>query len=363
MKRLILAATVISASLLPFTCSANADSLGINKDCDNHPVSQYGMDTITAFSQYKTESKKFKDALTAFCNKGKTMGDMGFEAANAHSLAEARKWTDSSLPGGNEEQKKFSAAMGSLLYYAMLNGFSGFDYPRPPEQKEKPVSSFNPNEICDDISSKAAKYSTSNLPPQVQISLAEWNQIKGEFQMVCFAGIMAGNNRQSVDSKILAGMNDIGKEVYLSAYRSGSEYPKPRSKNNTEKSDATAREKAAAKKKADAAGKQSATNKTKQADDYKSKSVRLDSPDFQRFQSSLRNEFMRRIGDATRFSGKECSINVWMSQKGEVLSARKESGDEELCSVVLQASKGMRLSPMSNEVYGVFRNPSLNFKF
>jgi colicin import membrane protein len=69
----------------------------------------------------------------------------------------------------------------------------------------------------------------------VQISLAEWNQIKGEFQMVCFAGIMAGNNRQSVDSKILAGMNDIGKEVYLSAYRSGSEYPKPRSKNNTEK--------------------------------------------------------------------------------------------------------------------------------
>lgn len=32
---------------------------------------------------------------------------------------------------------------------------------------------------------------------------------------------------------------------------------------------------------------------------------------------------------------KECSINVWMSQKGEVLSARKESGDEELCSVVL----------------------------
>lgn len=136
MKRLILAATVISASLLPFTCSANADSLGINKDCDNHPVSQYGMDTITAFSQYKTESKKFKDALTAFCNKGRTMGDMGFEAANAHSLAEARKWTDSSLPGGNEEQKKFSAAMGSLLYYAMLNGFSGFDYPRPPEQKE-----------------------------------------------------------------------------------------------------------------------------------------------------------------------------------------------------------------------------------
>ncbi|EFB2443287.1 hypothetical protein FHO82_14310 [Escherichia coli] len=106
MKRLILAATVISASLLPFTCSANADSLGINKDCDNHPVSQYGMDTITAFSQYKTESKKIKDALTAFCNKGKTMGDMGFDAANAHSLAEARKWTDSSLPGGNEEQKK-----------------------------------------------------------------------------------------------------------------------------------------------------------------------------------------------------------------------------------------------------------------
>ena len=73
------------------------------------------------------------------------------------------------------------------------------------------------------------------ISPQVQISLAEWNQIKGEFQMVCFAGIMAGNNRQSVDSKILAGMNDIGKEVYLSAYRSGSEYPKLRSKTTQKK--------------------------------------------------------------------------------------------------------------------------------
>ncbi|MEX1415711.1 hypothetical protein [Enterobacter kobei] len=60
--------------------------------------------------------------------------------------------------------------------------------------------------------------------------------------------------------KILAGMNDIGKEVYLSAYRSGciSSF----SKNNTE-NDAAARKKEAAKEKAHAAAKQSATNKTK----------------------------------------------------------------------------------------------------
>jgi colicin import membrane protein len=43
------------------------------------------------------------------------MGDMGFEAANAHSLAEARKWTDSSLPGGNEEQKNFQQPWGACF--------------------------------------------------------------------------------------------------------------------------------------------------------------------------------------------------------------------------------------------------------
>lgn len=105
--------------------------------------------------------------------------------------------------------------------------------------------------------------------------------------MVCFAGIMAGNNRQSVDSKILAGMNDIGKEVYLSAYRSGSNTQSFAAKT-TQKNDAAARKKEAAKEKADAAGKQSATNKTKQADDYKSRSVRLDSPIFNAF--SLHSE-------------------------------------------------------------------------
>lgn len=224
MKRLF-AVAALSAVLLPFTCFAKADSLGINKDCDNHPVSQYGMNSVTTSSQYKAEPKKFKDALTASCNEGKTMGDMGFEAANAHSRAEAKKWTDANLPEGNEEQKKFSATMGNLLHYAMLNGFSGFDYPKPPEQKERPANSFNPNEICDAISSEAAEYSTSNLPPQVQISLAEWNQIKSEFQMVCFAGVIAGNSRQPVDARMMAGMNDIGRKVYSSAYNAGSQYP------------------------------------------------------------------------------------------------------------------------------------------
>ncbi|MGE0970508.1 hypothetical protein ACQFN5_12115 [Klebsiella sp. WOUb02] len=74
MKRLILAATVISASLLPFTCSANANSLDINKDSDNHPVSQYGMNSIVESGQYKAEPKKFMKAMTEFCNRGKTMG-------------------------------------------------------------------------------------------------------------------------------------------------------------------------------------------------------------------------------------------------------------------------------------------------
>ena len=173
MKRLILTAVVLScATLLPLSRQANADSLGINKDCANHPVSQYGMDSITKSSLYKAESKKITKAMTAFCNKGKTMGDMGFDAATKLSHVESKKWTDANLPGQNEEQIAFSDGVASLLHFAMLNGFSGFDYPKPPEQKEVPLAatSFNPNEICDSMSAKAAEYSTSRLPPQVQIS-------------------------------------------------------------------------------------------------------------------------------------------------------------------------------------------------
>ncbi|WP_147365256.1 hypothetical protein [Buttiauxella izardii] len=83
---LVTVTTAISLTLLPFACSANADSLGINKDCDNHPASQYGIDSIVAFGEYKADPKKFMDAMAAFCNKGKTMGDMGFDAADEHSL-------------------------------------------------------------------------------------------------------------------------------------------------------------------------------------------------------------------------------------------------------------------------------------
>ena len=40
--------------------------------------------------------------MTAFCNNGKTMGDMGFEAAMDLSLTESKKWADSNLSNQSE---------------------------------------------------------------------------------------------------------------------------------------------------------------------------------------------------------------------------------------------------------------------
>ncbi|WP_152562847.1 MULTISPECIES: hypothetical protein [unclassified Serratia (in: enterobacteria)] len=227
MKQLILAvAAAISVTLLPFTCSANADSMGINKDC-NHPVSQYGIDSITAFAQYKAEPKKFMEAMTEFCNRGKTMGDMGFDAVANLSLTESRKWTDSNLQSQSKEQSEFSSSFAHLLNSAMLNGYTGFDYPKPPEQNKAPLpDSFKPYEMCDVITSKAAEYATSQLPPQVQITLSEWKKIKSEFEMVCLIGMASGNGRKPVDHELMSGLNDIAKDVYSQAYKIGSKYPK-----------------------------------------------------------------------------------------------------------------------------------------
>ncbi|EPK7358582.1 cell envelope integrity protein TolA [Kluyvera intermedia] len=362
MKRLILTAVALScAALLPLSCQANADSLGINKDCDNHPVSQYGMDSITASGQYKAEPQKFMKAMTEFCNRGKTMGDMGFDAAYSLSLAESKKWTDANLRGQNEEQKKFTSNIASLLSFAMLNGFSGFDYPEPPEQKDAlPTDSFKPFEICDAISSNAAERSTSQLPPQVQISLAEWNQIKKEFASVCFVGIMAGNSRKPADNRMLAGLNDIARSVYSQAYDTGSRYPALPTSNQAiiEKKEAA---KAATDRTEQFRQKKNKSNQEIEQNQNDREKQREINHESQQVINSLRNAVMRRINYAGDYSGKRCSVKIWLSQKGVVLSAKDESGDAELCSAALQATKGVEINPMSDDVYKIFRNVTLEF--
>lgn len=225
MNRLLAAsAAVILAGLplLSFTCFANSESIGINKDCTNSPVSQYGMDSITSFRQFKSEPQKFTEALTAFCNKGKTLGDMGFKEANAQTYADAEKWIKSNLPTNTDEQNDFASNFGNLLHSAMMNGFTGLSYPKPPEQhsdsQDNPVTA---NEYCNSLSLKAAEYSVSQLPPQVKISMQEWHQVKGEFEMVCLAGLANGNSHNPVDSKLTAGLNEVAKEVYIQAYNAG----------------------------------------------------------------------------------------------------------------------------------------------
>lgn len=356
MKRfLVFIAATTSLMLLTPACWAKADSLGINKDCESHPVSDYGMTSITAFSQYQAESKKITDAMTSFCNKGKSMGDMGFGAASDQSETESRQWSNANLPGQSDEQKAFRDTTAHLLYYAMLNGFSGFDYPKAPEQNNAPpVTGFSPYETCNAISSDAAEYSTSQLPPNVKISLSEWKQIKSEFEMICLAGVMNGNGQKPVDKKLMAGLNDIARDVYLQSYKIGSTHPKLSSpeQNDAVREKKNATERAVKEKRNAAIIQQNRKDREKQM---------VMNHQVQQSVASLRNAVMQRMNHTTDFSGKKCSVKVWLSQKGEVLSAEDESGDAGLCSAALQATKGVKINSMSDDVYNVLRNVTLNF--
>lgn len=361
MKRFlaVLAATTGLMLLTP-ECSAKADSLGINKDCDNHPVSEYGMTSITALSQYQAESKKITDAMISFCNKGKAMGDMGFEAASDKSKTESRKWADANLSGQSDEQRALRDAAAHLLYYAMLNGFSGFDYPKAPEQKDTPpVTTFSPYETCNVISSNAAEYSISQLPPNVKVSLPEWKQIKNEFEMVCLTGVMNGNSRTPVDNKLIAGLNDIARDVFYQAYQIGSKHPQYKSQK-TNNRQSGAKSNAGADDLSPGANNVKQTNTEDSVNAGKQRNINHEA---QEFQSSPRNAFAQRIGNTERFREKKCSVNIWFSQNGDILSIKEESGDTELCSVILRAATGMKFKPMSNEIYKIFRNTPVDFSF
>lgn len=283
------------------------------------------------------------------------MGDMGFEAASDQSEAESRQWSNANLPGQSDKQKAFRDTTARLLYYAMLNGFSGFDYPKAPEQNDAPpVTTFSPYETCNVISSNAAEYSTSRLPPNVRISLPEWKQIKSGFEMVCLAGVMNGNGRKPVDKKIMAGLNDIAREAYLQAYKIGSTHPRL---STSEQNDAVREKKDAAER----AAKEKRDAATMQQNQKNRERQMAMNHEVQQSVTSLRNAVMQRMNYTTDFSGKKCSVKVWLSQKGEVLSARDESGDAGLCSAALQATKGVKINSMSDDVYNVLRNVTLNF--
>lgn len=357
MKRLFTTiAATISLTLLSSTCSANADSLGIHKDCDNAPISKYGMDSITAFNQYQVEPKKFTNAMTALCNKGKTMGDMGFEAVVNDSKTESRKWINANLPNQTDEQRKFSNTVAYLLQYAVLNGYSGFDYPKPPEQNnELPATAFSPYEVCNTISSNAAEYSTSQLPSNVNVSLSEWKQIKDEFEMVCLTGMMNGSSRKPVDNGLMTRLNDISRDVYSQAYKIGFNHPKASppseakngaddlfddlsSGNNTPKKNKNRKQK-----------QNSSSDEIKQREEI------------QKYRNEISNAFESRLVRVPNSTGKSCSINVWISQKGEVLSTKIKSGDNSACSFALSKTKDIKLSPMSDNLYKLFRNTTIDF--
>lgn len=68
-------------------------------------------------------------------------------------------------------------------------------------------------------------------------------------------------------------------------------------------------------------------------------------------------------GAKESMQGQKCSIKVWFSQSGNVLSIKVESGDNDACSYVLKRTQKIKLSAMNDSQYKVFRNTPIDFSF
>lgn len=77
----------------------------------------------------------------------------------------------------------------------------------------------------------------------------------------------------------------------------------------------------------------------------------------------IRKVFGQMRADAPALKGQRCSVNIWFSQNGNVLSTKVESGDDDACSYILRRTKGMKLSPMNDSQYKAFRNTPIDFGF
>lgn len=83
--------------------------------------------------------------------------------------------------------------------------------------------------------------------------------------------------------------------------------------------------------------------------------------EIQKYRNEISNAFESRLVRVPNSTGKSCSINVWISQKGEVLSTKIKSGDNSACSFALSKTKDIKLSPMSDNLYKLFRNTTIDF--
>ncbi|WP_306805054.1 cell envelope integrity TolA C-terminal domain-containing protein, partial [Escherichia coli] len=85
--------------------------------------------------------------------------------------------------------------------------------------------------------------------------------------------------------------------------------------------------------------------------------------EIQNYSMEIRNAFSQIRSGAPDLTGQKCSIKVWFSQSGNVLSIKVESGDNDACSYVLKRTQKIKLSAMNDSQYKVFRNTPIDFSF
>ncbi|WP_411512107.1 cell envelope integrity protein TolA [Escherichia coli] len=70
----------------------------------------------------------------------------------------------------------------------------------------------------------------------------------------------------------------------------------------------------------------------------------------------------KQFGDASKYSGKECTLRMHMAPNGLLLEVKRESGDLDLCREAMNAIKNADIpAPPSPEVYKVFQNGVLDY--
>ncbi|WP_435431345.1 cell envelope integrity protein TolA [Shigella sonnei] len=86
-------------------------------------------------------------------------------------------------------------------------------------------------------------------------------------------------------------------------------------------------------------------------------------PDIRLYAHQIKSAIEKQFGDASKYSGKECTLRMHMAPNGLLLEVKRESGDLDLCREAMNAIKNADIpAPPSPEVYKVFQNGVLDFK-
>ncbi|HIA3133077.1 TPA: cell envelope integrity protein TolA [Escherichia coli] len=87
------------------------------------------------------------------------------------------------------------------------------------------------------------------------------------------------------------------------------------------------------------------------------------SEDIRLYAHQIKSAIEKQFGDASKYSGKECTLRMHMAPNGLLLEVKRESGDLDLCREAMNAIKNADIpAPPSPDVYKVFQNGVLDFK-